>query len=251
MRVFIVDPLMHFGGFAGLRSLHHITRQLNPVIYDRFLVSRLKTKARAIAKKQIARDLHDGVIQSLSCINMQLEALQQNKIVMLLEAAGPLTKIQHAVQQEISSLRDFTQQLRSLEIDSDQLLGYIAGMAVKFECENGIATQFIPEVDEVRLGTRICSEVAGIIQEALVNIRKHSQAQEAKINLRRQNNQYLLTIRDNGRGFGFSGRRSQEELQACGQGPIILMERVRAIGGNICIESAEGTGACLEINFPA
>jgi signal transduction histidine kinase len=251
IRVFIVDPIAHFGGLAGLRSLHYSMREVNPAIYDRFLVGRLKIRASAIAKKQVARELHDGVIQSLSCINLQLEALRQNKSMALPEDADPLANIQHAVQQEISSLRDFTQQLRSLEIDSSRLLSYIAGMAVKFECEHGIATEFIPELEEVRVTPRICGEVARIIQEALVNIRKHSQAQSAKVGLSRQNGQYRLTIKDDGCGFGFSGRRSQEELQAWGHGPSVIMERVGAIGGSLCIESTEGGGTCLEITFPA
>jgi signal transduction histidine kinase len=243
--------MAHFGGFAGLRSLHHAVREVNPAIYDRFLVGQLKTRAKAIASSQVARELHDGVIQSLSSIHMQLEALRLRAGAVFAEGEDPLVRMQQSVQTEISALRDFTQQLRALEIDSSQLLGYIAGMALKFVCEHGIATRFVPEVDEVRVGTRVCTEVARIVQEALVNIRKHSQAREAKIHLGRKNGHYLLTIRDDGRGFGFSGRRTHEELQAVGQGPIILMERVRAIGGQVCIESAEGAGTCLEITFPA
>jgi two-component sensor histidine kinase len=251
VRVFIVDPMAHFGGFAGLRSLHYSMREVSPAIYDRYLVDHLKTRAKAVANGQVARELHDGVIQSLSSIHMQLEALRLQAGPIFAEGNDPLARMQQSVQQEISALRDFTQQLRALEIDSSRLLGYIAGMALKFESEHGITTLFVPEVDEVRAGTHVCSEVARIVQEALVNIRKHSRAREAKIHLCRQNDHYLLTIRDNGRGFSFSGRRSHEELQAGGHGPIVLMERVCAIGGSICIESTVGGGACLEITFPA
>jgi signal transduction histidine kinase len=251
IRVFVVDPLAHFGGFAGLRALHYSMRQLHPFIYDRFLVGRLKNSTRAVVHGLVARELHDGVIQTLSSINMQLEVLRRKSGDLFFKDKDPLEQIQQTIQKEILSLRDFTQHLRALEMNSSQLLSYLAGMAVKFECEHGITTRFIPEVDEVRIAPRICSEVARIVQEGLVNIRKHSQAQEANVHLIRLNGHYLLKIKDNGRGFGFSGKRSHEELQAKGIGPIILMERVRAIGGTLSIESAEGSGACLEITFPA
>jgi signal transduction histidine kinase len=57
-------------------------------------------------------------------------------------------------------------------------------------------------------------------------------------------------VDDDGRGFDFSGRLSQEELDAARKGPVIIKERVRAIGGELSIESAPGRGARLEITFP-
>jgi len=236
---------------AGLRSLHHSTRQLNPVIHDLFLVGRLKSKAQALASAQVARELHDGVIQSLSCISMQLEELRIQTCSAFAQGTDPLARIQESIREEIASLRDLTQQLRSREIDSGSLLNFLAGMAAKFECEHGIATQFIPEMDEVQLPPQICMEMVRIVQEALVNIRKHSHAKEAHVTLSRQNGNFMLRIIDDGCGFRFSGRRSHEELLAAGTGPVILMERVKSIGGSLCIESEKGTGTCLEITFPA
>jgi signal transduction histidine kinase len=59
----------------------------------------------------------------------------------------------------------------------------------------------------------------------------------------------VLTIEDDGRGFEFSGRVSYAELKNSRRGPLVIKERVRAIGGDLTIESSPGQGARLEIKF--
>jgi signal transduction histidine kinase len=54
----------------------------------------------------------------------------------------------------------------------------------------------------------------------------------------------------NGRGYGFSGRFSHEELQASGKGPAVIMERAREIHARISIESVKGSGSYLEVVLP-
>jgi len=59
-----------------------------------------------------------------------------------------------------------------------------------------------------------------------------------------------LTIEDDGRGFEFSGKVSYGQLKNSRRGPLAIKERVRAIGGELSIESNPGQGARLEIIFP-
>jgi signal transduction histidine kinase len=250
IRVYVMDPIPWFGGTAGLRFLERSIRQMAPPVCDLFLINRLTARAKAVAGSQMARELHDGVIQSLFNINMQIEEMRGQNGAFLAGSVDFLERIQQKIQKEIISLRDFMQQLRSLEIDSDGLLSYLAGLSVKFQCENGIATKFISDVEQVQLKPHVCVQLARIVQEALINVRKHSDAREAIIRLSRRNENLVLSIIDDGVGFGFSGCRSHEELQASGNGPLIIMERAQAIDGRVSIESVEGKGACLEIVFP-
>ena len=249
-RVYIVDPKPFLGGAAGLRFMDQCVRQISPVIHNLFLVGRLTTRAKAVASGQVARDLHDGVLQSLSCINLQLEDLRQQAGSAFAAGVDPLERIQQSIQKEIAGLRDFTQQLRSLELDSKNLLSFLASMAVKFQVEHGIAARFVSEVDDVTLPPRTCVELARMTQEALANVRKHSDAKEALVRLSRRDGSFVLSIFDNGRGFGFSGRRSHEEMQISGEGPRILLERANAIGGKVSVESFENSGSCVEIVVP-
>jgi signal transduction histidine kinase len=57
-------------------------------------------------------------------------------------------------------------------------------------------------------------------------------------------------MEDDGRGFNFSGRLSQDELDQMGKGPMIIKERLRLIAGALTVESTPGTGTRLEIKVP-
>jgi signal transduction histidine kinase len=59
-----------------------------------------------------------------------------------------------------------------------------------------------------------------------------------------------LTIEDDGRGFDFEGRKTQDELDRMGKGPRIIRQRVRLLGGSLTIESKPGAGALLAIALP-
>jgi two-component sensor histidine kinase len=249
--VFVINPWRFFSGRAGLRHLHDTVNRVAPVVHDAFMIDLVATRAKAAASGQVARNLHDGIIQSLSLIKMKLEDLREHPGSERESQIEPLRQIQQNIQQEIAELRDFTQQLRTLELDSRNLLSYLAGMTVKFEAEHGIATRFVSEgAEEVQLPPHKCAELARIAQEALVNIRKHSEAREALLMLYRRNGHYVLSIIDNGRGFRFFGHRSHEELQASGEGPIVLMERAKAIGGTVSVESIENSGSRVEVVIP-
>ena len=105
-------------------------------------------------------------------------------------------------------------------------------------------------MEKVEIPQRVCRELARIVQEALVNVRKHSSAQQALVRLSDNRERSQLTIEDNGRGFSFSGRLSQSELEKIGKGPMVIRERVRLIEGELTIESNPGQGARLEIIVP-
>jgi len=250
IRFYMLNPNGFVAGSAGLRFMERSLHRLAPVIHDAFLVQTLATRAKAAASSQLARELHDGVMQSLSSIHLKLDELRLQAAPAEGETSGLIAQIQESIRKEISALRDLTQQMRFVEIDSGRLLNFLSGMAMKFQCEYGIATRFFSNVEEVPLKPRVCEELARMVQEALANIRKHSGADEANIYLDRRNGHWLLRITDNGCGFGFSGRRSDEELQASRKGPGILMERAHAIGGSVAIQSKEGDGTCLEVTFP-
>jgi signal transduction histidine kinase len=92
--------------------------------------------------------------------------------------------------------------------------------------------------------------VAGIVQEALVNVTKHSGAKNVLISLASHDGAWILSIDDDGRGFPFSGRFPHCELEESYRGPLIIKERVRTIGGELVIDTRPGRGARLEIKIP-
>jgi len=92
-------------------------------------------------------------------------------------------------------------------------------------------------------------ELARIVQEALVNVRKHSRARNVLVRLTNNDHTCTLVIEDDGQGFDFEGRLSARELEKRRVGPAIIKERARIAGAQLAVDSAPGVGARLELTF--
>jgi two-component system nitrate/nitrite sensor histidine kinase NarX len=92
--------------------------------------------------------------------------------------------------------------------------------------------------------------VAGIVQEALANVRKHSGATSVVVRLERRGGNWRLVVDDNGCGLDFDGDLTPGEVDAQRKGPVIIKERARAIGGAITLRSQRGGGTQLEVTIP-
>jgi signal transduction histidine kinase len=206
------------------------------------------TQAKAMDRALVARELHDGAIQSLIGLEVQVDVLRREAGEAPL--AGELGRIQQMLRQEVLNLRELMRQMKPLDLDPRQLPDFLAESVDKFRRETGIAASFVSDLRDISLSPRICTELARIAQEALVNVRKHSGAANLIVRLAREDAAVRLVVDDDGRGFDFSGRLSQAELDAARKGPVIIKERVRSIGGRLAIESTPGRGARLEIAIP-
>jgi signal transduction histidine kinase len=219
-------------------------------VFNVYLLGRLRARAGAIERARVARELHDGVIQSLIGVEMQLEVLRGNEAVKTGPVAADLRRVQELVRTEVLNLRDLMQQMRPLEFDPDELLDHLADLVQRFGRDTGITARFTTPLKEVRMPPNVCFEVVRIVQEGLVNIRKHSKASNDLVRFGVQKGFWTLEIDDDARGFPFEGRLEQAELDASHSGPIIIKERVRAIGGRLAIDSMPGRGARLEVLVP-
>ena len=146
-------------------------------------------------------------------------------------------------------MRELMQHMKPVELEPQYLLDHMADVVDRFRRETSISARFVSDLQDVPLSRRTCRELVRILQEALVNIRKHGEASQVLVRLGRRNGDWVLNIVDNGRGFGFSGRLSHEELQASGKGPAVIMERARGIRGKVSVESGEGVGSLVEVTF--
>jgi len=97
---------------------------------------------------------------------------------------------------------------------------------------------------------RVCRELLRIVQEGLVNVRKHSGARHVLVRLGSNPERWSLIIEDDGKGFPFAGRFKQEEMEEMGKGPTIIKERVRLLAGELTVESNPGKGTRLEVIVP-
>lgn len=231
-----------------LQFAHSVIRQLAPVLYSVYLFRGFRSHAGATERARVARELHDTSIQSLIGIEMQVDVLRRRSGDN--QQAAELERIQGLLRHEVLNLRELMQTMRPIDIGPHQFLDFVAELVERFSRDTGIAVRFISELQEVTLPAAMCRELARVVQEALVNIRKHTRAHSAIVRFGSQDGLWKLVINDDGNGFPFAGRFTLRELDCLRRGPVVIKERVRAIGGDIVIESTPGHGSRLEITIP-
>ena len=112
-----------------------------------------------------------------------------------------LGRIQGLLREEVLKLRELMQQMKTLDVDAKKLLGLMNDTVERFQRETGISARFFSDLGELDMPQPVCRELARIVQEALVNVRKHSQARQVLVRMSAKNGSWRMEIEDDGRGF--------------------------------------------------
>jgi signal transduction histidine kinase len=251
-RLTVYNPRRVRNARTGLRFLETLVAEVGPAIFNKFLVARLRSRAQARERVRLVQELHDGIVQSLIGLEMQVDHLRRAQTASSDPATllAELARLQALLHDEIALVREEMQRIRPLQVEPSRFIEYIAGTVNKFQRDQGISATFVAETQEVSLSPRVCTELARIVQESLVNVRKHSGARKVVVSFGRENGHYKLFVEDDGRGFGFTGLLSSAELDSSPKCPSIVRERVRAIGGELMIESTQASGARIAVLVP-
>ena len=248
-RVFLFDPSWRGDRQEELRFLLDMVHQVGPAVYNVYLLHRLRRRASAAERARFARELHDGAVQSLIAVEMQVDVLRRQAEANL-PIGAELGRIQSLLREEVLKLRELMQQMKAIDVDSQRLLGVLKDTVERFQRETGISAQFLSDLGELDMPQRLCRELLRIVQEGLVNVRKHSGARHALVRLGATEQKWNLTMEDDGKGFPFSGRYNMQQMAEARKGPMIIRERVGLIAGELTVESNPGQGTRLEITVP-
>lgn len=246
-RLILLDPAHH--GRDAMEFLHLLTAHVAPALHNDYLLSRLRSRVSAAERASIAREIHDGPIQSLIGLEMATEARR-------LHARGTpgleadLLMIRDGLRRCVGDLRDLMVRLKPAPPGGRHVLRQVAEMADRLRREQGLNVSVLSTVSELRCRPRMSVELARIAQEALSNIRKHSGATRVTIAITETATTGRMIVEDDGRGLGFSGRLSLEDLEAREMGPAQILQRVRTIGADLVIDSQPGRGTRVEVEWP-
>jgi signal transduction histidine kinase len=211
-----------------------------------------ESSARAAqrVRAHVSRDLHDSAIQCLYTIEYRLEKLKNSAPGLSRDFSEDLAQLQRLVRRSEVELRELVEQGRPLDLGPKSFVEYVTDLTAEFEHETGILARFVFEDGQSSPPPAVAGELVRIVQEALLNVKKHSGARNVWIGFRAAQGQWNLLIDDDGRGFDFTGRLCMLDLEARGQGPFVIRERVSTLGGELEVESTPGRGTRLEIAFP-
>jgi len=249
LRLFVLDPHVERAD-EELRLLQTLARRVMPVVHNLYLERHLRRRLREDERARLARELHDGVIQSLIAIEMRLDVARRQVGSAPAAAVSDLGDAQQQLREQIVDVRTLMNQLRPPEVARRRLMDQLTETTERFRRTTGIETNFVRGVERLDVPSRVCGELVRVVDEALMNVRKHSGAHRVDVRLGQSPGAVTLSIEDDGRGFGFDGRMTQPDLDASGMGPLVIKERVSALGGLVAIDSQSCRGTRLEVQVP-
>jgi signal transduction histidine kinase len=191
--------------------------------------------------------MHDGMAQVLAYVNTKAQAvkefLRQGRAE---EAAAQLEQLAAAAREVYSDVREGILALRTPMGPDRSLAEALRGFLERWEEQSGISSELTMDRD-VCLPPGHELQLLRIVQEALSNIRKHSGAGSAWVELRHADRELRVRIEDDGSGFDPQARTGSGLPRF---GMAIMRERAQAIGGSLHIESAPGRGTRVSVEIP-
>jgi len=233
-----------------LHWLERIVRHLGQPLQNLFLLRHIRAHAIEGERSRISREIHDGILQTLLSVDIQLDVLRRKVPADPDQAVGGISSLQQTVRNETDELRRMVTDMRPLRVQSADLVDLMRGFAERFRNESGLALDLLIDAAELQIPDRICRDLFQIYRESLHNVKKHAQASHVVVKLWQNEGEVVLVVDDNGEGFSFAGRFSGDELDRLRLGPISIKERTRSVGGVLTVESTPGHGARLTIEVP-
>jgi len=201
-------------------------------------------------RKRIAGELHDTIGSCLSAVKFKVETVQQQIENTANVTSAALNTIIPIVQESIDECRRIQMDLRPSMLDDLGLLPTLSWLCRRFETiYSGIRIEQKIGIEEGEIPNPLKIVIYRVIQEAMNNVAKHSNADFVCLSFRKRDDKLELALQDNGRGFDQEKADSQESTSR-GLGLSSMRDRVELSWGSFAIESTEGKGTIIRASWP-
>lgn len=211
---------------------------------ERHLSSQL-INAEEQERRRIASELHDDFSQRLAVLSLGLENVDEATPASLADVHQRLQELVRSTSELSTDLHTLSHQLHSSTLESLGLVPAVAALCKEFTANQGIRVEFTSTEIPRSIHPDMALCVFRIVQEGLRNLKKHSGAEEAKVDLKMTGQRLEVTVRDEGYGFDLQGLHKNEGL-----GIRSMEERARSLGGKFEIHSQSGKGTTLKASVP-
>jgi signal transduction histidine kinase len=229
-------------------TFNHMADQLTRQSREQEDRSKLRQHAIIEERERIGRELHDGLAQVLGYVTNKAVAVRlMLEKRSLEEADNNLFQLENAARGLLADMREDILGLKTASQVDSNLSAVLRDYLQRYNTLVDRPVEFsFPQDDEVRLEPGIVLQLTRIVQEALANVRKHSNATRVNLNLRREGQALVLEVKDNGRGFdtaaALDGRTGRFGLST-------MQERAEEIGAVLSIHSQPGFGTAVRVRL--
>lgn len=203
-------------------------------------------RAQEDERRRIARDLHDGVGQSLQAIRLRLQMFNASAGERRRNIDDVIPQVIGETSSVIEDIRRISLDLRPSFLENMSLADSVVWYAADFERKTSIATNVTIEGDLQPVSHFVHDNLFRILQEVLANTARHAGASTVDIRLVASPEMMTLTMRDDGSGF----QPGETRMSRRGIGLSSMEERATIIGGTCVVQSAPGKGTTVEIRVP-
>ncbi len=218
-----------------------------------FLVRTMRETAVATERLRLARDLHDGVLQTLTGAALQLQTARRLLAMDAAAAEERLSQVQRIIAAGQNDLRFFIRQLGPSRVTTDggaiDLKSRVAELVDSVRRQWGVQITVAMPPEPLAVPDHLVNDVFLLIHEALVNAARHARATSLQLALLREPDRLSIAVVDDGQGFPFHGQFTLEDLARREMGPRTLRERVAALGGSLLLDSGHA-GSRIRLAVP-
>lgn len=198
-------------------------------------------------RKRIARDLHDDTSQALAALIYSTEEILE--MSNLSEIRERLIDVRDLAQHTLDGVHKVIFDLRPTMLDHLGLVPALRWLAKSWLEPRGIRTNIEVNSDQRRLPPELETAIFRVLQEAIINIARHSAARNVLVWLRFRDYHIHIGVEDDGVGFDLANASDGQD-QVRGLGLLGMEERIALLGGELEINSAPGNGTQIHLRVP-
>jgi len=236
----------------SLRTSEQTTRQLlekSRLMQEELrLLSRRMLSAQEEERKNISRELHDVIAQTLAGINVRLAALKSKAASNTRDLQKKIEITQKKKKKSVDIIHRFARDLRPAVLDDLGIIPAIRSYLKQFTERTGIRSTFTAIADVEKLDITGRTVLYRIAQESLANVERHSRATLVKVSIHLRGDAVCLEIRDDGRGFHVEGATAVRDSNRLGL--LGMRERAEMVGGLFCVDSHPGQATTVRVELP-
>ncbi len=224
-----------------LEKSHHMQEQLRHLSHQ---LLRVQEEER----KEISRELHDQIAQTLTGIHVHLATLKTEARSNTKGLQQRISRTQRLVEQSVNIVHRFARELRPTVLDDLGLLPALQSLMKEFAERTGISIRCTAAAGLEQLNSARRTVLYRVAQSALANVAQHAKANRVTVSIRKFQGAVRMDIHDDGKGFEVEQVLFAKRHKRLGF--LGMRERVEMVGGSFTVESAPGKGTTIHAQIP-